>query len=451
MITQKLKFPLFKSLTVTRHTHEWAGKTILLRTDYNVPLSSNLKVTDSIRIKRTVATIQFLLKKKCKIVIASHLGRPKPQDLEGSSTSFSSSRLSLKPILAVLKSELKKEKINAKVEFCSTAIGPERNLKISQMEPESILLLENLRFYQGEKNNDLEFAKLLAQKCEIFVNDAFSVCHRTMASIVQVPKLLNSFAGRNLENEVLTWKTLLINPEKPFVMIIGGAKISDKISAVQNLTQVADAVLLGGGTANNFLKAEGIEVYNSYLEESNLGNLQSSKRLSKKKSVNYVKVAKHLLANTRSEKIVIDGFIPLPKIIIPSDVIAAKSLNSTKTQVVQLTSSEVVVSKPDLMYLDIGPQTIKLFKEVIAQAGTIFWNGPLGVFEKDSFSAGTKAIAKAIADSKAFSIIGGGDTLAAAKKFGLINKFDYASTAGGASLELLAGKVLPGLKPLYLD
>lgn len=439
MATQKKTHLTLRSLSQAEFKKEWTGKTVLLRTDFNVPLTDTLEVSDTTRIEAAIPTIRLLVENNCKIVVISHLGRPKSEE---------DAKYSLKPVQKALDKALRKPGKAVDVSFFSSTIGNDRNAHIENMEPGTVTVLENLRFNSGEKSNETSFAKSLAQKCDVFVNEAFSVCHRSDASVVGLSKILPSFAGLALEKEVLTWQKLMVEPKRPFVMIIGGAKISDKVGAVQHLAKIADAVLVGGGTANNFLKAEGFEIYKSYLEESSSNGSDGSKK-SAKKDANYVKVAEHLLEDTRAEKIIVDGYIPLPKIIMPSDVVAAPSMESEKTEIVELTSSDVISSRTDVMYLDIGPKTIHLFKEVIEEAGTIFWNGPLGVFENDAFAEGTKEIGKAIAASDAYSIIGGGDTLAAAAKYDILDGFDYVSVAGGAALEFLSGKTLPGLEDLY--
>jgi phosphoglycerate kinase len=442
MATQKKTHLTLRSLSQLEFKKDWAGKTVLLRTDFNVPLTDSLEVADTSRIEAAIPTIRLLVENNCKVVVISHLGRPKNEE---------DTKYSMKPVQKTLNEILKKSGQTVDVSFYASTVGNDRNVHIENMKPGTVTVLENLRFNSGEKSNETSFAKSLAQGCDVFVNEAFSVCHRSDASVVGLPKLMPSFAGLALEKEVNTWQKLMEEPKRPFVMIIGGAKISDKVGAVQHLTKIADAVLVGGGTANNFLKAEGFEIYKSYLEESASGTYKKSSHSSKKskKVANYVKVAEHLLEDTRAEKIIVDGYIPLPKIIMPSDVVAARSMHSAKTEIVELTSSDVISSRSDVMYLDIGPKTIHLFKEVIEEAGTIFWNGPLGVFENDAFAAGTKEIGKAIAASDAYSIIGGGDTLAAATKYNILDEFDYVSVAGGAALEFLSGKTLPGLEDLY--
>lgn len=435
---------MFDQIDAASSIEQIAGKRVLVRVDFNVPLSNenNPKVLDDTRIEAAIPTLEFLIKQKCTIVLASHLGRPK----DASDTQFS-----LRPIVPVLESLLAQTPATTgapNIMFCEDCIGETRQKCIEQAQPGTVILLENLRFHAGEQNNDATFAQELAEGMDIYINEAFSVSHRADASVVGVSKLLPSFAGIALSKEVSTWNSLMKEPKRPFVMIIGGAKISDKVGAVEYLTEIADAILVGGGTANNFLKAEGFEIYQSYLEEESTQSSKISSRASSKKDANYVKVAAHLLDETRTDKIMIDGYIPLPKIIMPSDVIAAESMDSTETEVVELTSSETLSLEDDVMYLDIGPKTINLFKEVIEEAGTIFWNGPLGVFEKKQFSKGTTEIAKAITNSKAKSIIGGGDTLAAVDALGLLDKFDYVSVAGGAALDFLSGKKLPGIEAL---
>jgi len=411
-----------------------AGKVVLVRTDFNVPLKNGklqTKVGDVTRIEAAIPTLKLLLRLGCTIGIVTHLGRP-----VGTPKGKPDSEFSVQPLVPILEKLL-----DHTVTFCPETIGEtaQKAMALAHKSPKSaknkVVLLENVRFYSQEEENDEEFAKELAELADVYVNEAFSASHRAHASIVGVTKFMPSYAGLALTKEVATWTKIMKNPKRPFVMIIGGAKISDKVGAVQHLAEIADAVLVGGGTANNFLKAEGFEIYQSYLEE-------------KKSTVNYVKIAEHMLETTRADKHIIDGFIPLPKIIMPIDVVAAPSMDSTQTEVIELTSSESISKRSDIMFLDIGPKTAKLFSEIVAQAGTIFWNGPLGVFEKEAFAAGTRKVAKAIGASSGFSVVGGGDTVAAIDSFGLTDSFDYISVAGGASLEMLSGKTLPGIAPL---
>ncbi len=415
-----------------------ANKTVIVRVDYNVPLSMSkngkITVSDDKRIQLSLKTLDFLIKNKAKIILISHLGRP-----TGSKTGLQKSKdknLSLKPVADHLKHQL-----NYPVTFIPDTIGDEVQKQVDELQAGEILMLENLRFYTQEKQADQKFAKEIAKLGQVYINEAFSNCHRNHASMVNLAKLLPSFIGFNVKKELQYLTQLLENPKKPFVVIVGGAKISDKVGALQNLTQIADLILVGGGVANNFLKAQGIETHHSYLQDK-----PSDK---KKENINYVEVAENLLKSAKTEKILKDGYIPLPKIIYPIDVLAGKNLKSTHSKLINLTHNiKDTDDDKDLMYLDIGPKTIKLYQELLLQAGTIFWNGPMGVFENKKFSTGTKEIARTIAKSSALTILGGGDTIAAINHFNLSNRYDYISSAGGASLEFLAGKKLPALEAI---
>jgi len=433
--------PSFRSISDPIHQKSLRGQRVLVRVDFNVPLgvdstTGKRRPSDLTRVKSAIETIKLLQSLDCQVMLISHLGRPDPDD------QATWAKNSLEPVAPALEKLLGGR---TRVVFSCETVGESVESVLSQTasDPSQVILLENLRFHAGEKDNDPAFAKQLAKLADCYVNEAFSVSHRADASVVGLADLLPSYAGLNLEKEVRALTKLTDSPTRPFVMIIGGAKISDKVAAVQHLAELADAVIVGGGTANNFLKAEGIEIHESYLEEPTaIGK--------GKKKVNFVKVAQELLEDTRSDKIIIDGYIPLPKINLPIDAVAAPGLESKADQceTVELTSSQVITSRDDVMFLDIGPKSIQIFKEIIEEAGTIFWNGPLGVFEREPFATGTREIATAIADSQAYSVIGGGDTLAAAQAFGLIDQFDHVSVAGGAALDLLAGKKLPGLKAL---
>lgn len=400
-------------------------KKIIVRVDYNVPIKDN-KVQDLKRIESSIETINFLLKNGAKqIILISHLGRPKKAE-SFAETAATNKNLSLQIIKPSLEKLLGQE-----VDFCQT-------LELSQ---ERVVLLENLRFHEGEKKDDLAFAKQLARLADIYVNDAFSTSHRAHVSVSKLSTLLPAFAGFSLAKEVEMLSKLTKDPKRPFVMVVGGAKISDKVSAIANLAELADTVLVGGGVANNFLKADGFDVAKSYLQDVPADMA--------KEGVNFVDFADNLLDNTQQEHTLIDNYIPLPKIIYPVDVMVAKNIDAKESSTVNLLRCENRgCYEQDDMFLDIGPRTIKLFSKVIAQAKTIFWNGPMGVFENDTFELGTKKIAQAIAKSNAESILGGGDTISAIKQFDLEEKYTYVSTAGGASLDFLSGKVLPGLKNL---
>lgn len=432
-----------------------ANKTVLLRVDYNVPLETNdageIEIRDTKRIEDSLPTIKFLAEHKAKIVIMAHLGRPKQKE----------PTLSLAPIAKVLRTMYQ-----GQITFCSETIGPEAKQAVAQLKPGEALLIENLRYYDEEEANDTEFAKHLSELADVYVNDAFSASHRAHASIVGVTNHLPSFAGLGLQKEVETLSKLLDKPEKPFVVILGGAKISDKVGAVEHLSNLADIVLVGGAVANNFLKAEGLEIYRSYIEDASSDT--------EKREINYVDFAAKMIASHKNEHMLKDGYIPLPKILYPIDVVAAPSLfmkdasdkkqmtrnnEDTKTQelvtmdqglrTIDLTQGMNDTDESvDLQYLDIGPKTTKLYREILLQAGTIFWNGPMGVWEKPEFRDGTLKIAEAIAKSGAHTVVGGGDTIAAIDSFDLEHRFEYVSAAGGAALEFLSGEVLPGIAPL---
>ena len=405
------------------------GQTAIVRVDYNVPLSKTNHgwiVADDRRLQASLETINFLRKNGAKTVLISHLGRPKGQRL---------SHLSLAPIAKYLTTKFKIE-----CQFCNQVRGPIPLQTIERMKIGDVLLLENLRFETGEKKNDMQFAKDLAKLGNIFINEAFANCHRQDASIVGLPKYLPAYAGFNLIKEIKTLTQLLTQPKRPFVVIVGGAKIADKVSAIRHLAQLADSVLLGGVVANDFLKADGLEVYRSLIEDSQQTQGQD-----------FIALAQQLLEAHRLEKIMLDKYIPLPKIMYPIDMIAAGNIEEkvqAKTQVINLikdmTDKEEQVQ---LVYADIGPKTTQLYQKVLAEAGTVFWNGPMGVWENPLFSHGTRSLAITIARSSSlFSVAGGGDTIAALDDMGLTQKFSYVSTGGGASLEFLSGQQLPGIK-----
>jgi phosphoglycerate kinase len=319
-------------------------------------------------------------------------------------------------------------------------VGDSVKSAVEKMVAGDVLMLENNRFEPGETKNDEELAKKLASVAQVYVNDGFSLSHRAHASVEAITRFLPSYAGFTLAKEVEMLSKLTDNPKKPLVVIVGGAKISDKVDAIKNLTTIADIILVGGGVANNFLKAEGLEVYNSYLQDSAVDE--------DKKEVDYVEFAKNLIEANSTDRMLLDDYIPLPKIVYPTDVYAAKDKNDVAGKhIVNLIDDGREVNT-DVMYLDIGPKTQKLYQEIILQAETIFWNGPMGVFEEEAFAEGTATIAQALAKSKATTIVGGGDTIHAIDIAGTAERYDYVSASGGASLEFLGGKMLPGIKPL---
>lgn len=399
------------------------NKKVLVRVDFNVPLEEKdgkLIVADDTRIQNAIRTIKFLLENNAQVILLSHLGRPKGKD---------DTKYSLAPIAKHLE-----KLINQPVAFSTL------DEALVNSPRDKLTLIENLRFYPGEKKNDPDFAQKLASLADIYINESFSACHRAHASVEAITKLLPSFAGFALNEEIRYLAELIEDPARPFVVIVGGAKISDKVSAIKKLSQVADTILVGGGVSNNFLKAEGFDVANSYLQDTPADQ--------SKNEINFVQFADDLLDENKQEHTLINDVFPLPKIIYPIDVIASKSIEDKNSQTINLLDPKNKDVADELMFLDIGPKTIKLFTQVIDQAKTIFWNGPMGVFEKDQFNTGTKKIAQAISSSSAKSILGGGDTIRAIDDLGLEKDFTYISTAGGASLEFLSGNDLPGILPL---
>jgi phosphoglycerate kinase len=379
------------------------GKRVLTRVDFNVPLDEKSKITDDTRIRAAVPTIKYLSDKGAKVILVSHLGRPKagPDD-----------KLRLAPAAKRLSELMKKE-----IGYVKDCIGPEVEAAVGKMKEGDILLLENVRFYKEEEKNDPEFAKKLASLADIYVNDAFGTAHRAHASTEGVTKYLKGYAGFLMEKEIKFLGQLLENPARPFVAILGGAKISGKIDVIQNLIMKVDTLIIGGGMAYTFFKARGVEVGKSIVEEDK------------------VELAKEIL------KKAIDRGIPL---MLPIDHVVADKFDANA-------NSQVVTRAgipEDWQAVDIGPDTITKFGHAIRKAKTIFWNGPMGVFEFDKFASGTIVIAKLVAEATergAVSVIGGGDSVAAVEKAGVANKMTHISTGGGASLEFVEGKVLPGI------
>ncbi|MBQ7529893.1 phosphoglycerate kinase [bacterium] len=377
------------------------GKRVLMRVDFNVPLDGE-KVTDDTRIRAALPTIEAVLKEGASVILMSHLGRPKGKK---------DPKYSLKPVAARLAEVLAKEVIMA-----PDCIGEETEKLAKELKPGQVLLLENVRFYAEETDNDPEFAKKLAALGDIYVNDAFGSAHRAHASTTGVAAYLPSVAGLLMEKELKELGTLLEDAEAPFVVLLGGAKVSDKIGVMENLIGKADYILVGGGMAFPFLKVHGMEIGKSLCD----GDLEIPKRIEAK------------AAETKT------------KIVLPVDVVAAEEFAENAPSVV----ADVEAIPADKMGLDVGPKTVAKFQEIIAQAKTIFWNGPMGVFEKKPFDKGTREVAEAVAHSQARSVVGGGDSVAALTQAGLASQVTHVSTGGGASLEFVEGRQLPGVVAL---
>ncbi|MCU0666024.1 MAG: phosphoglycerate kinase [Candidatus Omnitrophica bacterium] len=381
---------------------ELKNKNVLMRADFNVPLDANLNITDDIRIRSTIPTIKFILEKSPKkLILVSHLGRPDGKVV---------AKYSLKPVAARLR-----ELLGVPVKFIEECAGDSVKKEIDASQ-EKVVLLENLRFHAEEEANDAGFAKQLASLADCFVNDAFGTAHRAHASTEGVTKYLPSVSGFLLAKEIEYLGSAVENPQRPFIVILGGAKVSDKIAVIENLLPKCDAIIIGGGMAYTFLKAQGKQIGNSKLEKDKLDIAKSI--LDKAKSLN-------------------------KEILLPVDNVIVDNVDANA-------KAEIVGDAiPDgRIAVDIGPKTIELFKKKLSSVKTIVWNGPLGIFEMDAFANGTKQVAEYICTLKAVSIIGGGDTAAAVAKFKLEDKMTHISTGGGASLEYLEGKMLPGVAAL---
>lgn len=380
-----------------------AGKKVLVRVDFNVPLNDKGEITDDTRITASLPTIQYLLEQKAAVILMAHLGRPKGQVKP---------ELSLAPVAKHLGKLLGK-----KILFAPDCVGEAAQAAASKLKPGHILLLENLRFHKEEEKNDMEFAEKLASLADLYVNDGFGVSHRAHASVEGVTHFLPAAAGFLLEKEIQYVGQAVTNPLHPFVAIIGGAKVSDKIGVISNLLDKVDTLLIGGGMANTFLAAQGYKMGKSLVEEDKLD------------------LAKELLAKAKKNKV---------NMLLPTDLVMAVAFAPDAEHVTE----KVKNLNQAYMALDIGAETSKAYAEALADAKMIVWNGPMGVFEMDAFCNGTEAVAKAVAKSRATSIVGGGDSVAAIEKLGLAKRITHISTGGGASLEYLEGKVLPGVAAL---
>ena len=379
------------------------GKKVFVRCDFNVPMDENQNITDNARIVAALPTIKYLLDQNCKIILASHLGRPKGEFKP---------EFSLVPVAKELSKLLNKEVIMAK-----DVIGEDAMAKATNLKEGEILLLENVRFHREETDNDPEFSKKLASMAEVFVNDAFGTAHRAHSSTTGIASYLPAVSGFLIEKELQFLGNAVSNPERPFVAILGGAKVSDKIGVIDNLIEKVDTLIIGGGMAYTFFKAQGYEVGNSICELDKLD-----------------------LANGLMEKAKEKGV----KFLLPVDTKIGKEFKpDTESKTVKCT--EIPEGWEGF---DIGEESIKMFIEEVKKAKTVIWNGPLGLFEFDQFATGTNAIAKVLSEIDATTIIGGGDSAAAVKKAGLQDKITHVSTGGGASLEFLEGKKLPGIEAL---
>ena len=380
------------------------GKKVLVRVDFNVPLSKdgNNTISDDTRIKAALPTIDYLLENNAKVILMSHLGRPKGE---------AKPEFSLKPVAEWLENHY-----GEKFHFLPSDVVVDEKVKeeVEKLENGNLALLENTRYVKGETKNDPEFAKELSSLADLFVNDAFGTSHRAHASNVGVANNLESAVGFLIQKEIEIMGKALENPEKPFVSILGGAKVSDKIGVIENLISKVDYILIGGGMAYTFLKAQGKEIGKSLLEED---KMDLSLELIKKAEANNV------------------------KILLPKDVVIADEIKEdAETEIVDIDNIPT-----DKEALDIGPKTAKEYADIIKKAKTVVWNGPMGVFEVKVFANGTNEVAKALADSSATTIVGGGDSALAIEEAGYKDKITHVSTGGGASLEFLEGKTLPGI------
>ncbi|MEX1047765.1 MAG: phosphoglycerate kinase [Actinomycetota bacterium] len=379
-----------------------AEKRVFVRTDFNVPLD-NGTVADDFRLRAALPTLKELLEAGASLVVASHLGRPGGKVVE---------ELRLAPV-----GDRLAELLGVEVAAVSDVVGEEAKAVCSHIEPGEVVLLENLRFEPGEEENAPEFAAKLASFAELCVDDAFGAAHRPHASIVGLEEILPSAAGRLLQNEVEVLSKLLGGPDEPYVAVLGGAKVSDKLAAISALIANVDALLIGGAMAFTFLAAEGAEVGKSITEPDRFDEVQAARKLADERG----------------------ALIQLPEDVVASPEVSVDAQRRT------VPAREI---PRDLMGLDIGPRTVEEFARTIADAKTILWNGPMGVFELEPFSAGTRGVATAIAGSKGFTVVGGGDSLLAVRRLGFEDAFDHLSTGGGASLKFLEGRELPGVKVL---
>ena len=379
------------------------GQRVLVRCDFNVPTDEAGAITDDSRIRKTLPTIRLLLEQGAAVILCSHKGRPK----NGYEEKYS---------LKVVKSRLE-ELLEKPVELASDVVGPEAQAKARALKPGEILLLENVRFMKGETKNDMALAKEYASLAEVFVNDAFGSCHRAHSSTVGVASFLPAYSGLLVKKELEVMGKALSEPDRPLVLIMGGSKVSDKIGVIDHMLTLADDIIIGGGMSYTFTAAQGGKIGTSLCEQDSFAYCLELLKKAREKGVH---------------------------IHLPVDVVAADHF-AADAQPVIYAEGEL----PDhMMGLDIGPKTQALYRDVIEKAGTVIWNGPMGVFEFPAFAAGTQAVAKAMAESRAVTIIGGGDSAAAVEQMGFADQITHVSTGGGASLEFFAGEELPGVAAL---
>ncbi|WP_345242574.1 phosphoglycerate kinase [Pontibacillus salipaludis] len=381
---------------------EVKGQKVFCRVDFNVPMQDG-EVTDDTRIRAALPTIQHLIEQGAKVILASHLGRPKGEAVD---------ELRLDPVAKRL-SDL----LGQTVTKTDEAYGSEVDKAISEMENSDVLLLENVRFYPGEEKNDAELAKEFANLADLYVNDAFGAAHRAHASTEGIAQHLPAVAGFLMEKELRVLGNALKDPERPFTAIIGGAKVKDKIGVIDHLIDKVDNLIIGGGLAYTFVKAQGYEIGQSLLEEDKIDLAKQYMEKAKEKGVNFY---------------------------MPQDVIVGDDFsNDANTQVVNIDSIPA-----DWEAMDIGPKTVELYADIVKSSKLVIWNGPMGVFELETFANGTKGVAEALGQTEGYSVIGGGDSAAAVEKFGYADQMDHISTGGGASLEFMEGKDLPGVVAL---
>ncbi|SFN01376.1 phosphoglycerate kinase [Thermodesulforhabdus norvegica] len=379
-------------------------KVVFLRADFNVPLDENRRVADDTRIKATLPTIERILQSGAKLLVASHLGRPKGKVVP---------ELSLKPVADHLSGLL-----GNSVLFVEDCVGEKRNEALSKLKHGDLALLENLRFHEGETKNDPEFARSLAEGVDLYVNDAFAVSHRAHASVHAIIEYVpECAAGYQLYKELDYYHRALETPERPVAIVIGGAKVSTKIGVLENLLSRCNIMIIGGAMANTFMKALGRPVGASQVEDD------------------YIETAREFLK--RAQELGVEVHLPVDAVAAPSIDAEAEAMEVSLDNIPE-----------NLAIFDVGPRTVELFREAIEKASTVVWNGPMGVFEKPAFARGTMELAKAIAEHKGLTVAGGGDTVSALNEFGLYDKVGYVSTGGGAFLELLEGKALPGVEAL---